>query len=260
MKANKLKTIIIDDAGKARRLLFLMLSEHVPNVEVLGEASNVDDALKLIRMHRPDFILLDIEMPGKSGIELVEFLIAEKTDCQVIFTTAYNDYAIKAFRLAAVDYLLKPINEEELVQAIEKVKQQQNLFEADKRLQVLSQNINSRNPNMLCIPVLNGYEYIPIKEIEYIEASGSYADISLTNGKTKTVSKNLKYFEDILQHFIQFYRVHRSCLINLEHLQMYSKSESGTVILKSGKKVSLSRERKAEFLDMLKKYGSTSTN
>jgi len=250
----KIRTIIIDDASKARRLLYLMLKEYAPDIDVIGEAGNVNDALQLIKDLRPDFILLDIEMPGKSGIELVEILIEMNIKCDVIFTTAYNDYAIRAFRLSAIDYLLKPINEMELVQAIEKVKQKKILISADNRLKTLSQNLKPENPNTLCVPILNGYEYLPIKEIEFIEASGSYANISLINGKIKTISKNLKFFEETLQSFTQFVRVHRSCLINMEHLKAFSRADNGTIILNSGKQVSLARERKVVFFEILEKF------
>lgn len=248
---SKLRTIIIDDAAKARRLLSLILEEYLPEVEILGEAANVDEALVLIHEHRPDFILLDIEMPGQSGIDLAEQLAESELNCDIIFTTAYNEYAIKAFRLSAIDYLLKPINELELVQSIEKVKNKRNLLDSNRRLKTLSQNLNPNNPSILCMPVLNGFEYIPVKDIEYIEASGSYANIALTNGSSKTISKNLKFFEDTLQYFTQFIRVHRSCLINLEQLKLFSKSDSGTIILNSGKTVSLSRDRKPIFMEIL---------
>ncbi|MHC1703912.1 MAG: LytR/AlgR family response regulator transcription factor [Tenuifilaceae bacterium] len=251
---SQISTIIIDDSTKARRLLVLMLQELAPNIRVLAEASNVDEALKLIEEMKPESIFLDIEMPGKSGLELVETLIDKKISCEVIFTTAYNEYAIKAFRLSAIDYLLKPIKEHELVQSIEKIQIKRSLVESEKRLQTLSQNLKSDKPNMICIPVLNGYEYISLKEIEYIEASGSYADITLVSGKIKTISKNLKFFEEMLQSFNQFVRVHRSTIVNAELVKRFSRSESGTIILNSGKLVSLARERKNTFFEVMEKY------
>jgi two-component system, LytTR family, response regulator len=254
MKNKILKTVIIDDSAKARKLLSLIIAEHIDYVEIIGQASDVDEALVLIATLTPDFILLDIEMPGKSGIELVEILIDRKIKCDVIFTTAFNDYAIKAFRLSAIDYLLKPINEGELIKAVEKVQKRKLLEESDLRLKTLSQNLKPDSPGFLCIPVLNGYEYFQLKDIEYIEASGSYVNIALLSGKLKTVSKNLKFFENALQSFIQFFRIHRSCLINLEQLKIYSKSGSGTITLQSGKELSIARDRRNDFLKTMENF------
>ncbi len=118
----KLKAIIIDDSPQARKLLSLMLKEYKSDLEIIGEAENANLGFELIKQHQPDVIFLDIEMPGKSGIQLAEQLIKEKLNPEIIFTTAYNDYALKAFRLSAIDYLLKPINETHLFEAVEKIK------------------------------------------------------------------------------------------------------------------------------------------
>src|SRR5690606_38350418 len=129
---------------------------------------------------------LDIEMPEKSGIQLAEELINRNINCNIVFTTAYNQYAIKAFRLSAVDYLLKPIDETQLLQAVEKLNEKQHTQHSLTRLNALTQNLQHNNTPVLSFPVLNGHEYIPLSEIVYFEADGSYVHLFLTDGKEKT--------------------------------------------------------------------------
>jgi two-component system LytT family response regulator len=252
-KIEKINAVIIDDLPQARKLLRLMLQELAPEINVLAEAENVNEGLEAITKHNPDVVFLDIEMPGKSGIQLAEELLKNKVECNVIFTTAYNTYAINAFRLSAIDYLLKPINEKQLLEAVQKIKDHKQLIHAQNRLRVLTENLKPTTENVLCIPVQNGFEYISVKQIEYLEADGSYVHIFLIDKKQKTVSKNLKYFEQALEQFSNFVRVHRSSIINMDYMASYSKSGRGTIILKSGKEVDLARDRKADFLALLNK-------
>jgi two-component system LytT family response regulator len=229
----------------------LMIQELLPNVLLLGEAENVAKGFELIESLQPDVLFLDIEMPGKTGIQLAEELIAKNINCQIIFTTAYNSYAIKAFRLSAIDYLLKPIQENQLIEAVQKVEEHLNLKQENERLSVLAKNLSLDKKEVLCLPLQSGYEYIPLEEIEYLEADGSYVRVVLTNQKQKVISKNLKYFEQTLQDFPQFLRVHRSYLVNMNHLISYSKSDGGSITLSSQKVISISRERKANFISFI---------
>jgi two-component system LytT family response regulator len=245
---NKIRAIIIDDSYQAVKLLRLMILELLPEIDLVGEAENVAQGFELIEALQPDLLFLDIEMPGKSGIQLAEELIAKNIQCQIIFTTAYNSYAIKAFRLSAIDYLLKPIQENQLIDAVQKVEKHLKLKQENERLSILAKNLSSDKKEVLCLPLQSGYEYIPLDEIEYLEADGSYVRVVLTNQKQKVISKNLKYFEQTLQDFPQFLRVHRSFLVNMNHLISYSKSDGGSITLLSQKVISISRERKANFL------------
>lgn len=250
---NQIRAIIIDDSFQAVKLLRLMILELLPQVELVGEAENVLKGFELIEKTKPDLIFLDIEMPGKSGIQLAEELIAKNIQCQIIFTTAYNSYAIKAFRLSAIDYLLKPIQENQLIEAVQKVEAHLNLKFENERLTILAKNLSTDKKEVLCLPLQSGYEYIPLEEIEYLEADGSYVRVVLTNQKQKVVSKNLKYFEQTLQDFPQFLRIHRSYLVNMNHLISYSKSEGGSITLLSQKTIPISRERKANFITFIEK-------
>jgi two-component system LytT family response regulator len=255
-KSKNIKAIIIDDSIQARKLLRLMLAEYAPEIELITEAENVEEGIIAIETHKPDVVFLDIEMPGKSGIQLAEELVKNGISCDIVFTTAYNGYAINAFRLSAIDYLLKPIDEKQLIEAIEKIKSRKELKSAQDRLLALTENLKPTTNNVLCIPIQSGYEYIPIKEIEYLEADGSYVQLLLIDGKQKTISKNLKYFEQILEQFPNFVRVHRSSIINMDNMISYSRSGRGTIIMKNGKEIDIARDRKAYFLELLEKFNS----
>ncbi len=246
-----MKALIIDDSAQARKLLRLMLAELAPEIVLLAEARNGEEGLLFIEEHQPDFVFLDIEMPHKSGLELAQELIAKNISCEIIFTTAYNEYAIKAFRLSAIDYLLKPINESQLVEAVEKVKEKLQLRQSAMRLKTLTQNLKSTADNVLCIPTLSGYDAVPLSQIEYLEADGSYVHIFLADKKQKTASKNLKYFEQILEVYPQFLRVHRSFLINFNLMAAFSRQERGIITMRSGKLIDLARDRRAAFFAML---------
>jgi two-component system LytT family response regulator len=140
-KSKNIKAIIIDDSIQARKLLRLMLAEYAPEIELITEAENVEEGIIAIETHKPDVVFLDIEMPGKSGIQLAEELVKNGISCDIVFTTAYNGYAINAFRLSAIDYLLKPIDEKQLIEAIEKIKSRKELKSAQDRLLSLTENL-----------------------------------------------------------------------------------------------------------------------
>jgi two-component system LytT family response regulator len=244
--------LIIDDSKQARKLLRMMFKDLAPCIYIVGEAENVLEGLNLIEQFQPDAIFLDIEMPGISGLQLAEILIEKQYKGSVVFTTAYNSYAIKAFRLSAIDYLLKPIQEDELIQAIEKIISEKQNQHNEARLILLSENLSEKNNNVLCIPNQNGFEYIPINEIEYLEADGSYVTIYCVNKKSKTVSKNLKYFETALIDFVNFIRPHRSFIVNKDFITNYIKSDGGFLILKSDVEIPIARERTQAIQEFLK--------
>jgi two-component system, LytTR family, response regulator len=248
----KLKALLIDDSEQALRLLQLMLEELAPEIKIVAISKNVEDGLKAIEKYKPDALFLDIEMPKKSGLQLAEILLNNESDCEIIFTTAYNQYAIQAFRLSAVDYLLKPIDENQLIQAVEKIKENRRLKSDRNRLSSLMKNLNRTTEKTLTIPIFNGFEYLSLKEIEYLEADGSYVHILMINGKQKTASKNLKYFEQTLENQSNFIRVHRSYIINIDNMRLFSKAGRGRLTMKNGKEIDLARDRRQAFFDLLK--------
>ncbi|HEY8401938.1 MAG TPA: LytTR family DNA-binding domain-containing protein [Cytophagaceae bacterium] len=247
-----MRCLIIDDAPQARELLKLMLQDIAQDIEVVGESDNAEDARKLIISSNPHVVFLDIEMPGKSGIQLLEELSKEDINFEIVFVTAYHQYAIQAFRLSAMDYLLKPVRAQELKEALNKIREQLMLKKSSERLKVLVDNLSVKENNTLCIPVNYGYDYIPISDIEFIEADRSYSIIHLSGGMEKLISKPLGYFEDILQSLSSFIKTHRSYYINLNFIVSYTKkSEGGLIFFKSGKKAEVSRNYRKTFLEKI---------
>lgn len=246
-----MKAILVDDSPQARKLLRLMLRELAPTVEIVAELEDASDGLRKVRNLQPDVVFLDIEMPGKSGLQLAEELVQQGCKSAIVFTTAYNAYAINAFRLAAVDYLLKPIQEDQLLESIAKVSERLKFQDTDVQLRALSKNLKADKPEVLCVPVQGGYEYLSLKDILFLEADGSYVRIVCSNGKHKLVAKNLKYFENSLQGVVNFVRVHRSFSVNMDEVAAYIKSDGGNLELRSGKVIPVSRERKQAVLKYL---------
>lgn len=244
---DKIKTIIVDDSPKARKLLQLMIAELAPDIDIIGEADDVEKATKLIKTLKPQLVFLDIEMPSKSGLQLVEEISKTSYQYDVIFTTAYNQYALNAFRLSAVDYLLKPINEVHLLEAIEKIKQKQQLLQ-QINLNTLEQNLNPEKDRILCVQVLNGTEFLKLNAIEYLKADGSYVNIYQNNDKPLLASKNLKFFEDILLVNINFKRVHRSYIVNVDYIKNFQKN---TLVMKNGTTIKVARDRIKAFLQFM---------
>ena len=248
----KIRAILIDDSTQARKLLRLMLHEMAPDFTIVCEAEDVDSSLLMIRQYNPDVLFLDIEMPGKSGLQLAEILLTENFKGNIVFTTAYNAYAIKAFRLSAIDYLLKPIQEEHLLEALDKLRAVKETADNNLRLTALEENLREERNEVLCIPNQNGTEYLQLEQIKYLEADGSYVKIHCINSSMRTVSKNLKYFETALTDCSAFIRPHRSFLVNIEFVTNYSKTDGGFLVLTDNVKIPVARERKHSILELLK--------
>jgi two-component system LytT family response regulator len=253
MSEKMMKAIIVDDAARARKLLRLMLVDLAPDMTISGEAANVAEAVVLIERENPDVVFLDIEMPGKTGLQLVEEISRNEVPYEIIFTTAYNEYALRAFRLSAIDYLLKPIDEKQLIEAIEKIRKIKSIQKSELRLQNMVQNLKYDVESTVTIPALHGYIFLKIAEIIYIKADGSYTEIVCVSHKSITVSRNLKYFEQTLEGFSQFVRVHRSFLINVNHIQRFDKSDRGVIVMQDGTVIDLARERRDSFFKALPK-------
>lgn len=247
-----LKAVIIDDSAQARKLLRLMLLELCPDVDVVGEAENVDSGLTIIQQFKPDAVFLDIEMPGKTGLQLAESLKDIGFTGSIIFTTAFSTYAIQAFRLSAIDYLLKPIQEDQLVESIQKIIAQKASTNNALKLKALQENLKPNGAQILCIPSQQGIEYVNISDIYFLKAEGSYVRIVCKNNIQKFVAKNLKYFENSLESIPKFIRTHRSYLVNMDEVVYYSKSDGGSLSLSNGVQIPVSRERKATIQEFLK--------
>ena len=230
-----LKTIIVEDEQTSREILKNYLIKYCPTVEVLGEASNIDEAMVLIRNNDLDLIFLDVEMPYGSGFDLLDKF--DKTDFEVVFVTAYNQYAIEALNNHASYYLLKPISIDELIKSVDYVTQIK-IKENELQHAVLVPKISIKN-NKITIPTQDGFEVLEMKDIIYCKADDNYTELFLKNNQKKLVSKTLKYFEDILKES-GFARIHKSFLVNVSYIASYKKGKGGTISLSNGKELSVS--------------------
>ncbi len=243
----KLKAILIDDEESARNVLSNLMARFCPEVNILQTCANVTEAIDAINTHQPDVVFLDIEMPNYSGFELVNFF--EEVNFEIVFVTAYDKYAIKAFEVSAVDYLLKPIEIERLKSAIEKVKQRVHL--KNNNYQALSDNLKNEQLTKLVVRKNDSQEIVAIEDIIAIEAQEAYSSIYTENG-TFLMSKNLKHFETLLENNADFFRSHKSWIINLKKVESFSKSTS-EIQLKSGLVAKLSKYKITEFEEVIMK-------
>jgi two-component system LytT family response regulator len=244
-----ISAIIIDDETKGRLALREKLLTYCPQIKVLAEAGNAQEALLLIRHHKPQLIFLDIEMPQMNGFDMLNE-VTEKT-FHIIFTTAYDQYAIRAIKYAAFDYLLKPIDIEELKTAVSKVDERENK-NTKEQVELLNQNMQHSKKQFykLALPTLDGLMFYNINDIIHLEANSNYTNIYLVNKVKITASKTLKEFQELLPEDI-FFRTHHSHLINLKFLKRYIKGDGGQIELQNGTYVEVSRRKKEEFLKVI---------
>jgi two-component system LytT family response regulator len=245
----KNKAIIIDDELSSLQNLQQKLAEFCPTVTVVATAQKPEDAILLINYHKPDVIFLDIEMPKMSGFRMLEEL--KEVDFEIIFTTAYNHYAVEAIRIAAFDYLLKPISIKELQHAVERLNKLRENHTREK-MDILKSSLEDKKTqdDKIAISTTEGLEFIPIKNILHIESNSNYSKIYFQDNRTLTVTKLLKDFEDMLVPY-NFYRVHNSHLINLNYIQKYLRGNGGRIIMQDGTEIEVARRKKEEFLKMI---------
>ncbi len=244
-----LKAILVDDELSSLQNLKQKLTEFCPDVEILATTQKPEEAILLIQQYKPDVIFLDIEMPRMNGFRMLDELGEFNFD--IIFTTAYNHYAVDAIRISAFDYLMKPIAIKDLQNAVERLAKHRHLHTKDK-LEVLRTSLtNSKSQEeKIAIPSSEGLEFIPIKNIMHIESSSNYCKIFFADGKSLLVTKLLKDFEDMLLPY-NFYRVHNSHLINLAYIKKYIRGEGGQVIMQNGDVIDVARRKKEEFLKLI---------
>lgn len=246
-----MKAVIIDDESKARRLLTTILKDYCPQVTQIHEAENLMDGVQLIRKTTPDLVFLDIEMPDYLGIEIGNFLEEKEMDFHLIFTTAYSDYAIKAFEVNAVDYLLKPIRPKQIKEALKKVSKRIKHDNLHHQLSVLKDTMKESSFKKIAVPISNGILFIDINDIICMEADGMYTKLHTTSNGSQIISKPLKYFVDLLNENNLFYRCHRSFFINIVFVRQYIKKDGHTILLEKDIEVPLARDKREVFLDKI---------
>ena len=241
-----MKAIIIDDEKRARISLALLLQEFCPDVEVVAECENLPEGVKAIRKHNPDLVLLDIEMPGHSGLELVDFFDEKDINFAVVFTTAYNEYAIQAFKLSALDYLLKPIIPEELVSAILRLERQKGI-----QFKALASNIKNESFDKIAVPFRNSLILLKIADIMFIKGDGASSEVYMKDQTKHLVSRNLKNFEEILLQDNRFVRTHKSYLVNFNEVTSYTKSDGGSLNLTNGISIPVSSDKSNLIIELV---------
>jgi two-component system LytT family response regulator len=240
-----IRTLIVDDEPKNIRILRGLLQSYCPRVHIIGEADGFHKALELIDSLKPDLLFLDIEMPYGNAFDLLEKIMPVKFE--IIFVTAFDEYALKAFKYSALDYLLKPVNIDELKTAVSKAEQKLEQKNINSQLNNLISNFKKTELHKIALPLLEGLIFVPVPEITYLHAKGSYTDVHLQSGEVYTTARTIKDYDDMLSPDT-FCRVHHSYLINVNHVKKYSKGRGGLLEMEDGALIEVSIRRKEEFL------------
>ncbi|MEZ4932629.1 MAG: LytTR family DNA-binding domain-containing protein [Saprospiraceae bacterium] len=245
-----MRAIIIDDELNAREALRSLLENFIKGVEVVAEADGIQMGLAAIRQLRPDIVFLDINMPNGTGFDLLEQL--ETIDFSLVFVTAYDQYAIKAIKFSALDYLLKPVDLQELRKTIERIQQLGEKHSQNKLVEHYQLNQSKRET--LALPTIDGFEIVRVADIVRCEGERNYTTFFMKNGTRVVVSRTLKEYEILLSD-ADFLRVYQSHLINLRFVKRYIRGRGGSVVMEDGQQLAVSREKKEELLEKLKSLG-----
>lgn len=246
------KAIIIDDEIHSCDALKMLLDKCCPQIQVIAICHSAKEGIAKINELKPDLIFLDIEMPYMNGFQMLEQF--SKIDFEIIFTTSYDQYAIKAFKFSALDYLLKPVDREELEKAVQKISKKINPS-ISQQLEILLQKINQPSVPVqrIALPTMQGLEFIPVESILHCSSSNNYTEFFLTDKKKLLVSRTLKETEDMLADHA-FIRVHHSHIVNLNAITKYVKGEGGYLIMEDGSSIDVSRSRKELLMQKLQPY------
>ncbi len=245
-----INVFLVDDEPKALQTLSKALNTFFSNVEIVGTASTIDEAYQGILTSNPQLVFLDIEMGDESGFQLLEKF--EAIDFQVAFVTAHEEFALKAIKFSALDYIIKPAAISDLKALLKKVEESPAGNRQDQRVKQMFGNLLStdKESHKITIPIPSGYEFVKVVDVYYLKASGSYTDFYMKDGSMFTTTKNLKHFEGILEGY-GFYRIHNSTLINVKYIKQINKSAGGYVVMENDEELSISKSRKDDFMKTL---------
>ena len=242
-----IKTILVDDEPRGLSTLKTLLNEYCPELKIVAECSEAESAKEKIELLAPQLAFLDISLPGKNSFDLLAEL--GQIDFEIIFVTAHNEYTLQAFHYSAVDYLMKPIDEDLLADAVRRAVKRITVNTINNNVSTLLHNLHkTQSPQemKLCIPSLKGFQVVELKDILYCEASSSYTNFHFANKHTICTAKSIHEYEELLAD-AGFVRIHKSYLINLLHVKEYIKGEGGSVILTGGNEIEVSRRKKRYF-------------
>jgi two-component system LytT family response regulator len=244
-----IRSVIIDDEQHCVRALLADLQQHCPSVEIVDACNSAKEGIMSIKRNNPDLIFLDVEMPWMNGFEMLEILGDVKFS--IIFTTAHDEFAAKAFRISAVDYLLKPIDANDLKAAVQKVEKKMEQGSSLQHITNLLRNIHPPSAEQkIALPQREGYEFIDVSSIIYCQAEGAYTKVFITDKKTMLISRTLGDVEELLPPEM-FQRIHHSTLINVTYISQFLRTDGGYVVLKNGEKLSVSKAKKEMLLERL---------
>ena len=242
-----IRTVVIEDEEHSRKLLMAMLQEHCRAITVVTSADSVRTGLLAIAEQKPQLVFLDIELQSESSFEILERL--PEINFELVFTTAFDHYALKAIKFCAIDYLLKPIDLNELRMAVAKVEKRVDREYFNRNLEVLLNNLKSgsQNNHRIALSTLEGLLFVNVSDIIYCESSGPYTSFIFKQGGKIVTSKHLKDYEELLNGY-EFFRIHKSYLVNLQEIQRYIRGEGGQLIMTNGAALPVSKQRKEAFL------------
>ena len=243
-----LRAILIDDDQSNLSALSEKLLKHCPHVQVIGRCDNGEDGINAIDSEKPDVVFLDIEMPVMNGFVMLQQL--KYRNFELVFVTAYDHYAIKAIKYSALDYLVKPVEIDDLKAAVTKAEANKNNRNSQLQMELLLEHLNNKQPKRITIPTSDGLRFINIEDIVYLEASNNYTNIYLSTDQKLLVSRTLKDFEDILPSDT-FLRIHHSTVINKYYVEKYIRGDGGQVVMRHGKVLDVSKRKKSEFLQAI---------
>ncbi len=249
----RIRTIIIEDEHKSLLTLQTLLERYCPEVVVIGTGNCVEAGLRVIQELAPELVFLDIAMPDGDAFDLLNRI--GKVNFEIIFITAYNDFALKAFEFSALHYLLKPINYRELEDAVQRYLKIRPLNNVQPRLEILNRTLKNHF-DKISLPSNDGLIIVEIQDIIRLEAAGNYSTVFLTSGESIIVTKTLNHFEEILSG-LSFVRIHNTHLINLKYVKKYQRGQGGTVTMYNGTSLAVSRTRKNEFIEGLRNLSLT---
>lgn len=243
----EMTAVLIDDEATSREVLTSFISKYCPDVDLLGEAENIDKGEQLIRKKNPDIVFLDIEMPFGTGFDLLERF--DDAEFDTVFITAYSEYAVQAFDTAASHYLLKPLNIDKLVECVESISAARNDARSLNHAKILADNLRLANSQeqRIVMPLIDGFEVVQVKDIVRCCANDNFTDIHLADGTHRMICRNLKFYESILAS-LGFERVHKSHMVNVNHVKRYKKGKTGTLIMSDASEVPVSANRKSDLL------------
>lgn len=248
--AEKIHAVLVDDEDNSLEALEILLNKYCPDVEVEGRAQSVEEAVQVINEVQPELVFLDIALPDGQGFEVLESVT--HGPFEVVFTTAYDQYALKAFEFSALDYLLKPINAEKLRQSVERFQEIKGGQGIGDRISVLKESLNNLSERII-LSSMDGFEVYKITDIIRCEANGSYTTFFIKDGKKVVTSKTLNNFEKLLED-MPFARVHSKHLVNLNYIKKYISGRGGYIVFEDGSQVDVSERKKKDFIRLMKDH------